>query len=1018
MRRILLYFSNILGILLILIFLAVIITENTDIVYKYYKESIKNEFKSKTDLNVNFDSLSIKWNGLNPSIIIQNLVLDTEEKKLLKSEQLIVKMGLNLPSKNIMFTVKELDLVGSNLSVQYNGSKILINDHDIFSSFNSESREYPVNKIKLRFSNSEINLYDSNSGKSYELRNLNAVIFDDSDTYNLYTTFNHGNDNQIYHLASRFNLDLNKKFSGSFYLKGVSLDHSYTDLIADNITLSLDNLKFTLWADVKNNKIIKSNGNVTFDNAYLSSSTDNQLHKINNGTFRFTYDYINKNRLFTFDEVSMIFDNLDYEDNEVSFEFSDDRLKNVKIKKIFVRTAKDIYKNFSLKSDKKMLFNDVLSDQGLLENVVLINLQSLLNVNYEFSYKNIGTKLSSGKYFIKGLNGIVIGDGNSGIFKISTSELSVSDDDKLLLALDSFSGSVGFKLRPNSIRIYSDDININDKQILNLRGKVASDYYNLRVVTKGDLELLKRQHFIQNNNLSENFIIESKYSLDYIFMKNKSKAKNYGMIELDDFSLRHRSSNLFVSADKYKAVFLDKLIFSKETKVTLNEDEFDVKIDSGISKGDLFYKIIASGLLSSDNIKSIVNTKLINSLDGEAASDISLKYIHSSKNPSLLGELRTNMVGFTLNIFSPLKKTKEEERKLFIKSDLLKNISYFDITYDVYDMRVSEKAEYMNINIVSPFLNGNVQIPNNVTDENKIFARLQYFDLNQFSGIADPREYLPMKLQIKKVKIYGNVFNNFNLQTSTHSDGMLIDKISFANEYLTMDGQGKWIDNTAGQMTFFDGNFNSTNFGKSLDSFGYKDLIKKGKLNSRLIGQWPNSPESFSFKNFDGKVLLDLKDGDFLQVTRETKVIGQLLGLFSITSLQKRLSLDFSDFFSSGLSFDQMTGEFVFLDSISNVKLLNLSGTFGEMTINGVSDLKKETHDHKLIYIPDLSSMSLISGTLLGGPIGAVASIFYDKVLKQIGIDTNELAAVEYSITGSWSDPKIILLEPFKQIEN
>ena len=83
-----------------------------------------------------------------------------------------------------------------------------------------------------------------------------------------------------------------------------------------------------------------------------------------------------------------------------------------------------------------------------------------------------------------------------------------------------------------------------------------------------------------------------------------------------------------------------------------------------------------------------------------------------------------------------------------------------------------------------------------------------------------------------------------------------------------------------------------------------------------------------------------------------------------------------------------------------------------------LQNIKNETHDHTLTYIPDLSSMSLISGTLLGGPIGAVASIFYDKVLKQIGIDTNELAAVEYSITGSWSDPEIILLEPFKQIEN
>ena len=115
-----------------------------------------------------------------------------------------------------------------------------------------------------------------------------------------------------------------------------------------------------------------------------------------------------------------------------------------------------------------------------------------------------------------------------------------------------------------------------------------------------------------------------------------------------------------------------------------------------------------------------------------------------------------------------------------------------------------------------------------------------------------------------------------------------------------------------------------------------------------MIGQWSDSPEKFTLRNFDGKIILNLREGDFLQVTNETKVIGQLLGLFSIASLQKRLSLDFSDFFSSGLSFDEMTGEFVFDNSKTNVRMLNLKGTFGEMMINGESDIIKETHNHKL----------------------------------------------------------------------
>ena len=88
-----------------------------------------------------------------------------------------------------------------------------------------------------------------------------------------------------------------------------------------------------------------------------------------------------------------------------------------------------------------------------------------------------------------------------------------------------------------------------------------------------------------------------------------------------------------------------------------------------------------------------------------------------------------------------------------------------------------------------------------------------------------------------------------------------------------------------------------------------------------------------------GKVKLDLKDGEFLQVTKQTRAIGQLLGLFSISSLKKRLSLDFSDFFSSGLSFDMMNGEFSFSKAKAKTKDLLLKGSFGEMRINGVSDI-------------------------------------------------------------------------------
>ena len=341
-----------------------------------------------------------------------------------------------------------------------------------------------------------------------------------------------------------------------------------------------------------------------------------------------------------------------------------------------------------------------------------------------------------------------------------------------------------------------------------------------------------------------------------------------------------------------------------------------------------------------------------------------------------------------------------------------------DMIYDIYKIQLSMIKESLYAVVDSPYIVGTLVLPEKITTENRLTARLKYFDLNKFQGIANPAKYPPLDMDMKSVKINKTLFQDFKIRTSPLKNGMIIESLGFSKNTLIMTGNGKWLNTDDGQITLFDSKFTSDDFGQSLNSLGYKNIIKEGTLSSQLIGQWKGSPDYFSLNNFDGKITVDLKNGEFLQVSKQSKAIGQLLGLFSISSLQKRLSLDFSDFFSSGLSFENMNGEFVFTNSQANAKDLVLKGSFGEMRLNGSSDLNNKTHDQKLIYIPDLSSMSLISGTLLGGPVGALASIFYDKVLEQVGIDTNQLAAVEYSIQGSWENPEIKVIEPFKPITN
>jgi uncharacterized protein YhdP len=248
-------------------------------------------------------------------------------------------------------------------------------------------------------------------------------------------------------------------------------------------------------------------------------------------------------------------------------------------------------------------------------------------------------------------------------------------------------------------------------------------------------------------------------------------------------------------------------------------------------------------------------------------------------------------------------------------------------------------------------------------------------------------------------------------------DYIEITKLNFKNIHMEMRSSGKWfIKNKTRTELLAD--IESDNFGLALKTLGYPNIIKNGKLQAKLSGSWSGSIKDFSFSKTTGKLKFTIREGQINELDKGTQAIGQVLGLFSISSIPKRLSLDFSDFFSTGLSFDDLNSEINLSSGIADTKKMIITGSFGEMRLSGKSDLLKETHDQVLIFIPDLSSTSLVTGAVLGGPIGAAASIFYDKLLKEFGLDTNKLAGIEYSIKGPWKDPKIKVTQSFKPILN
>ena len=73
MNRLASYLIYVLSLIFLLSFSVVFLTENTNIISKLYKNNIIDIIKNKSSLNYNFEELSMKWNGLNPSLIFENI---------------------------------------------------------------------------------------------------------------------------------------------------------------------------------------------------------------------------------------------------------------------------------------------------------------------------------------------------------------------------------------------------------------------------------------------------------------------------------------------------------------------------------------------------------------------------------------------------------------------------------------------------------------------------------------------------------------------------------------------------------------------------------------------------------------------------------------------------------------------------------------------------------------------------------------------------------------------------------
>lgn len=271
--------------------------------------------------------------------------------------------------------------------------------------------------------------------------------------------------------------------------------------------------------------------------------------------------------------------------------------------------------------------------------------------------------------------------------------------------------------------------------------------------------------------------------------------------------------------------------------------------------------------------------------------------------------------------------------------------------------------------------------------------------------VSDPRQASAMDITIKDLQLGTQSFGKVYAKLRPDKNGLQLKQFSLDSTWFNVKGAGTWYGNVDNQETDLHLEMNSKDFGEALRNLGFTSALKQASLHATANVNWPTSPQDWALDSMYGHLSFNMGAG---QVVDVDPGVGRLFGLLSLETLQRRLSLDFSDLFGQGFAFDSFTGNFNLQNGDAITPEIKIEGPSAVIKISGRTGLKLKDYDQLISVTPAISSTLSIAGAVAGGPITGAALLVAGQV---IGEKVNELMRLQYQLTGSWQQPNLIRIQ-------
>ncbi|PKO42719.1 MAG: TIGR02099 family protein [Betaproteobacteria bacterium HGW-Betaproteobacteria-22] len=526
---------------------------------------------------------------------------------------------------------------------------------------------------------------------------------------------------------------------------------------------------------------------------------------------------------------------------------------------------------------------------------------------------------------------------------------------------------------------------------------------SIRVTAKGKLsdESIKQLLREQNLTKASNYVNGSaNWVGDILIQKPRVnisiRSDLVGVTSLLPAPLnKHPDQALTLRVDKKQNVNTDHTYINLGNKVI-------ARVSSGVSSGKPSFKAAHIHISSSANLLDS-NTELTDANKGLTLTG-NIDYLNADAWLHVIKEINSNNPTQRNNL--SIQKIALDVKALDFYNRRINqlNISELITSQDSVQAQIKSQEitgflQWKNSEKLVARLS-NLTIPETAPDQ--LSAMKNTTELSQTDGkdfTKLPQDYPALDITADNFRFNKKNLGKFELTAYPVNDNWDIQKLQLSTEHSTIHAEGQWNNWIRNPNTYLNIKWDIKDLGETFKTFGYPETIKDGagKLNGTL--HWPGSPHQFNTTRLNGELAFTIDKGQILQAKPG---VGRLLGLLSLQSLPRRLTLDFRDLFSNGFAFDKINADVKIEQGVMRSDNFTMSGPAADVSIKGETNLQKETQHLYVKVMPRISD-SVSLAALAGGPLVGAVAFLAQKILKD---PLNKIASSEYEIIGTWDDPQ------------